>query len=148
MNTKYSDVIDSVFNKLKDYSLYAFTDEQAYEIMLPYLQSAIVKFNLSCKQDLEDRDDIIGEFNYKLTDNNFEILSNYTLIEYIDSNYIRTTLMLKAHLSSSDFKSYNSNQTLEKVMEMRNLYMKENKQLMVDTSYNKSDLFDIIKKRK
>ena len=102
----------------------------------------------SCSQDLDDRDDIMKEFNYSLSPSNFNTLVNYMCIEYIDSNYLRTTSNLKARLSSSDFKSLNLQQQLSKVMELRSMLKSENDQLAINKSYKDSKLFEIVTNRK
>lgn len=147
MNTTYKELYDSVFSKLKDYDLFKLSENEAYEIMSPYLKSGISKFK-SCKKDLSNRDDELQEFNFVLDDVEFEILSNYILLEYIDSNYIRTTIMLRSYLSNSDFHKYDNKDMLNKVIEMRQMYMSETKQLMIDYSYSGSRLFTISKKNR
>ena len=57
-------------------------------------------------------------FNVDLSDTEIEILSNYLLIEYIDSEYIRTPSLLKVQLPSSDFKVFSPANFLDKLMAM------------------------------
>ena len=94
-----------------------------------YLVPAITRFYV-CTKDLSDRDDEVKCFNEELTDDEVEILSNYMLIEFVDSNYIRVPSILKATLSSSDFNAFSSANLLAKLLEMRNTYMEENETLL------------------
>ena len=70
------------------------------------------------------------------------------VIEYIDSNYLRTSMALKSRLSSADFKSLNLPQQLSKVMELRSMLKSENDQLAINKSYKNSPLFDLVLNRK
>lgn len=146
-NTTFKELSDSVFNKIKDLDLASLSEDLAYDIVTGYIRPAIVKFE-NCKQDLSDRDDTLGEFNYELTDDTFVILVNYMIIEWLDSSFILTTNALKSRLSSSDFKSLNLSQQLGKVMELREMLLSENNQLAINKSYKKTDLFDKVKNRK
>ena len=146
-NTTYQDLCDSVFSKIKDYGLAGLDQDVAFSIILEYLNPAILMFS-GCTQDLDDRDDIMQEFNYSLSPSNFNTLVNYMCIEYIDSNYLRTTMSLKSRLSSSDFKSLNLQQQLSKVMELRSMLKSENDQLAINKSYKDSKLFEIVTNRR
>ena len=145
-NTKYSSLVSSFFNKIKDYMFVELDEKTASEIVISYIPSACNQFQ-SCNQNLEDRDNIIEEFNFELTPSNYEMLVNYMVIEYIDSNYLRTTQALRSRLSSSDFKSLNLQQQLSKVMELRSMLKSENDQLAINKSYKDSKLFDIVTNR-
>lgn len=146
-NTSYKEIADICFSKIKDIDLSLLNEDIAYEIMIGYLPIACVKFQY-CKQDLDDRDDVFQEFNFKLTGNNLHILCNYIVIEYIDSNYLRTTSSLKARLTPNDFKSLNLPQHLSKIIELREMLKSENDQLSIDKSYKDSDLYEIAASRK
>ena len=58
------------------------------------------------------------------------ILSNYLLLEYIDSTYIRTPTLLKVNLSSSDFNAFSPANMLDKLMAMHKTYLSENETLL------------------
>ena len=145
-NTTYQELCDSVFSKIKDYGLAGLDKDVAFSIILEYLNPAILMFS-GCAQDLNDRDDELGEFNINLTNQNFQILSNYMVICYLDANYIMTGDMLKSHLSSTDFHKYDNKDTLGKVKEIREMYKNENDQLMINYSYPSSSIFDAVLKR-
>ena len=65
-----------------------------------------------------------------MSDIEIEILSNYLLVEYIDSEYIRTPSLLKVQLPSSDFKVFSPANFLDKLVAMRSKYMSENETLL------------------
>ena len=146
-NTTYKELADAVFNKIKDLDIASMSEEIAYEIVIGYMKSAIVKFE-NCKQDLSDRDDVLAEFNFPLNDNTFVILVNYMVIEWLDSNFILTGNALKSRLSSSDFHSLNLHNQLSKAIELHNTLKSENDQLAINLSYKDSKLFDMSNRKK
>ena len=145
-NTKYKELVSLFYNKIKDYDLASLPEETATEIAISYIDSACNQFQ-SCSQSL-DRDDVMQEFETELSKDVKDTLVNYMVIEYIDSNYLKTSQALKARLSSSDFKSLNLPQQLSKVMELRSMLKSENDQLAINKSYKDSKLFDIVANRK
>ena len=146
-NTTYKELADAVFLKIKDNSFCEMSEDIAYEIVIGYMKPAIVAYQ-SATEDLSDRDDELAEFNFKLSDTTFVILVNYMVLEWLDSNYIRTSSALKARLSSSDFHSLQLSNQLGKAMELRTLLKTENDQLAINKSYKDSKLFEIVTNRK
>ena len=144
-NTKYKELVSLFYNKIKDYDLASLPEETATEIAISYIDSACNQFQ-SCSQSL-DRDDVMQEFETELSKDVKDTLVNYMVIEYIDSNYLKTSQALKSRLSSSDFKSLNLQQQLSKVMELRSMLKSENDQLAINKSYKDSKLFDIVTNR-
>lgn len=133
MATTYKELYNSVYSKIKDYDFVNMLEEDVDDILHDYLRPAIVAFE-ECNQDLSDRDEELKCFNINLTDVNFEILSNFMVVVYLDSTFIRTSLMLQAHMSTSDFHKYDNNNVLGKAIEVRDMYKKENKQWMINYS--------------
>lgn len=146
-NTTYLFLTEKFYSKIKDYDLASVDEKTAREIAIGYIAPACLMFE-SCNQDLDDRDDVLEEFNFSLLPANVEILTNFMVINYIDSNYLRTSAVLKSRLSSNDFKSLNLQQQLSKVMELRSMLKSENDQLAINKSYKNSELFDLVLNRK
>lgn len=103
--------------------------EEVKDYLHDFLIPAISRFHV-CRKDLNNRDDILQRFNVDLSDIEIEILSNYLLIEYIDSEYIRTPSLLKVQLPSSDFKVFSPANFLDKMMAMHKTYVSENETLL------------------
>lgn len=133
MATAYKELYNSVYSKIKDYDFVQMLEEDVDDILHDYIRPAIVTFEC-CNQDLSDRDEENSCFNFNLSDVNFEILSNFMVIQYLDATYIRTPLALKAYMSTTDFHKYDNKDVLGKVIEVRDMYQKENKQLMINYS--------------
>lgn len=137
MATEYSLLFNSVLSKLKDYSLGEKTDEEIYNILAELIRPACVRF-WACKQDLTNRNDELRIFNIDLTDMEFEILTNFMLIQYIDSNKIRIPELMELHLSSRDFAALHQQEQLNRMRELHELCIKENEQLISMYSINGS----------
>jgi len=146
-NTTYKELADSVFLKIKDLDLSQLPEDIAYKIVKGYIRPACVKFQSCNSQNLSDRDEELEQFNFRLNDNNHEILCEYMVVQWLDSQILATT-NLKARLSSSDFKSLNLPTHLSKLMELRSIYKSENDQLAINKSYEHSNLFNLVTNRK
>ena len=129
MATPYEKLYENLLSKFRDYDIPLMTTEEVKDYLHDFLSPAISKFHV-CRKDLSDRDDNIQRFNADLSDVEIEILSNYMLIEYIDSEYVRTPSLLKVQLPSSDFKVYSPANFLDELMAMHKTYVTENETLL------------------
>ena len=90
MATSYEKIYENLLPKFRSYEIPLMSTEEVKDYLHDYLIPAISRFHV-CHKNLNDRDDIIQRFNVDLSDIEIEILSNYLLIEYIDSEYITET---------------------------------------------------------
>ncbi len=129
MPTPYERIYENLLPKFRSYEIPIMTTEEVKDYLHDYLIPAISRFHV-CRKDLNDRNDILERFNVELSDVELEILSNYMLLEYIDSTYVRTPTLLKVNLSSTDFNSYSPANMLDKLMAMRTKFLSENDTLL------------------
>ena len=129
MATSYEKLYENLLPKFRSYEIPLMSTEEVKDYLHDFLIPAISRFHV-CRKNLNDRDDIIQMFNVDLSDIEIEILSNYLLIEYIDSEYIRVPSLLKISLPSSDFKAFSKANMVEKLMSMRTRYLTENETLL------------------
>ena len=129
MYTSYEQLYANLLPKFRSYEIPLMSTEQVKDYLHDFLIPAISRFHV-CRKDLNDRDDILQRFNIELSDMEIEILSNYLLIEYIDSEYIRVPSLLKVQLPSNDFKVFSPANFLDKLMAMHKTYVKENETLL------------------
>lgn len=129
MSTPYEKIYENLLPKFRSYEIPMMNTDEVRDYLRDYLIPAIAKFHV-CRKDLNDRDDILERFNVDLSNIEIEILSNYALLEYIDSTYIRTPTLLKVNLSSKDFNAFSPANMLDKLMAMRNKYLSENEALV------------------
>ena len=129
MATPYEKIYENLLPKFRSYEIPFMTPDEVREYLYDFLTPAIPKFHV-CRKDLTDRDDILERFNVDLSDEEIEILSNYLLLEYLDSEYVRTPTLLKLALPSVDFKAFSPANMLEKLMNMHKQYLSENETLI------------------
>jgi hypothetical protein len=129
MPTSYEKIYENLLPKFRSYEIPIMTVEEVREYLHDYLIPAITRFHV-CRKDLNNRDENLEQFNEDLSDTEIEILSNYALLEYIDSTYIRTPTLLKVNLSSSDFNAFSPANMLDKLTSMREMYRAENETLL------------------
>lgn len=129
MYTPYEKIYDNLLPKFRSYEIPLMTVEEVKDYLHDFLIPATSRFHV-CRKDLNDRDDVLQRFNVELSDIEIEILSNYLLIEYIDSEYVRTPSLLKVQLPSSDFKVFSPANFLDKLMAMHKTYVTENETLL------------------
>lgn len=129
MPTSYEKLYENLLPKFRSYEIPLMSTEEVKDYLHDFLIPAISRFHV-CRKDLNNRDDILQRFNVELSDTEIEILSNYLLIEYIDSEYVRTPTLLKVQLPSSDFKAFSPANFLDKLMAMHTTYVKENETLL------------------
>lgn len=129
MPTSYEKIYENLLPKFKSYEIPLMTEKEVKEYLHDYFIPAISRFHI-CRKDLNDRDDTKEQFNSELSDTEIEILSNYVLLEYIDSTYVRTPTLLKVNLSSSDFNAFSPANMLDKLMAMHKTYLAENETLL------------------
>ncbi len=129
MPTLYEKLYENLLPKFRSYEIPLMTTEEVKDFLHDFLVPAISRFHV-CRKNLNDRNDILQQFNVELSDIEIEILSNYLLLEYIDSTYIRVPSLLKVTLPSSDFKAFSSANMIEKLMSMHKTYLCENETLL------------------
>ena len=129
MATPYTAIYDNLLPKFRSYEIPLMTADEVKEYLHDFIIPAITRFHI-CRKNLNDRDDTLEQFNQDLSDTEIEIISNFALIEYLDSTYVRTASLLKVNLSSSDFNSYSPANMLDKLMNMRDAYRKENEMIL------------------
>lgn len=137
-NTTYDELCASVYSKIKDYDFVQMEESEANEILYDFIRPAIVAFEC-CNQDLSDRDPVNKTFNIELDDVNFEILTHFMVVYYLDATYIRTPLALSAHMSTKDFHKYDNANVLPKAQAVREMYYKEAKQFMINYSIRRGE---------
>ena len=152
MATPYEKLYENLLPKFRSYEIPLMSTEEVKDYLHDFLIPAISRFHV-CRKDLNNRDDILQRFNVELSDVEIEILSNYLLIEYIDSEYIRVPSLLKVQLPSSDFKVFSSANMIEKLMNMHKTYLSENETLLtryawgIDGNYGIEGLKNASKRR-
>jgi hypothetical protein len=129
MYTPYEKLYDNLLPKFRSHEIPLMAVEEVKDYLYDFLVPAISSFHV-CRKDLTNRDDILQRFNVELSDIEIEILSNYMLIEYIDSTYIRVPSLLQVQLPSTDFRAFSSANMLDKLLALHKTCLSENETLL------------------
>lgn len=129
MPTPYETLYENLLPKFRSYEIPMMTECEVKEYLHDFIIPAVSEFHV-CRNDLSDRDEELEQFNSDLSDMEIEILSNYMLLKYIDSTYIRTPNLLRVNLTSSDFHAFSNANHLDKLMAMHKQYLSENETLL------------------
>jgi hypothetical protein len=139
MATPYTDVYDFFLTKVTDYS---FLDTSIYPTigdlqkeLRKYLRSAILRFNRQCEVDLSNRDDVIGQFNVDLSDDDKEILSLFMILSYITPKIVSVQNM-EQRLTDREYKTYSQGKHLEEMSSLKKDLQLEVSQLVSDYTYS------------
>ena len=116
MVTTYSDIYELVLSLISSYKIddiYVKDGEDGIEIFfMPYLKIAAGELENSAGIDISDRDDILRQFNIKLSDGKQLIIAKYIMIGYL-SKETHDIMQMQLHLQDGDFKTYAEKNNLE-----------------------------------
>jgi hypothetical protein len=141
MSTSFDTVFQRFLNKVTDSDLASLLPDTIDSIMISFLQSAIVRFR-KCKQNLEDYDLVLMQFNVDLSLTEIEILANWMRLEWLDQQVNRIEL-LRQSLSSKDYAMYSQANHLSSLISLREATFKDVLSLMKYYSYDNNDLSEL-----
>ena len=144
MATPYKVLFDGVIDKMRSTGIPNVSEDEFDEILQSYVRPATVRFR-ACKQDLTQRNDVLGTFEIELTDEEIEILVNFIYIEFLSANYINVPSLLRQSLVSRDYHAFSSANHLKGLMDLRSAVQNETRQLISVYSHIESGLFDKLK---
>lgn len=127
ITTSYDVLYAGLMSKVRDYEWMSLSDDEIKGILHDYLRPAIVRFPY-CRQNLSNRtdnNDGTGQFNIELTDTEIEILVDYMVIVWLDSNFVRTTVALKQSMPSTDYQMWSPGNWIGKLVELHGRLLRE-----------------------
>jgi hypothetical protein len=139
--TSFETVFQRFLNKVTDSDLASLLPDTIDSIMISFLQSAIVRFR-KCKQNLEDNDLVLMQFNVDLSLTEIEILANWMKLEWVDQQVNRIEL-LRPTLSSKDYAMYSQANHINSLISLRDFTLKDVQTLMKYYSYDNNDLTEL-----
>ncbi len=138
MATEVNAVIECAFDKMREYDFLRMSREEAEIVLKAYICPACTAFSDKRGYDLK-LDKGLETFTQDLTDTEIDLLGSYVCINYIDANYIRTTLTLKPFLSGTDFHAYANKDVMAQAMKARQAFKDEVDRSAVLRSYRDKD---------
>jgi hypothetical protein len=136
MPTPYSSVYDIFLSLFDDITFITVDSDDS--LKKRYLQNSIPKFR-RCLQDLTNRDDVNNTFNITLSDEEQLILGNLMVIEYLNPKIVSSKLIQQS-MTSREFEMTSQANHLRQLQELKTDKQKEVSKLIVDYTYNNSDL--------
>ena len=131
--TKFTEIYDKFLKKIEAYKYAEMFEEDSSEIFRDFLMSAISQFSRVCRKDLFDTaiDTDTGEeyFSEELSPKEQNILAHLMVVYHIDTEIV-TEDNLNNFLNSRDYRQYSSANLIDKVKELRRMYMMEADMLM------------------
>lgn len=139
--TPFSTVFQRFLNKITDSNLASLLPDTLDSIMGDYLQSSIVRFR-KCKNNIQDFDLTLQQFNVDLSLEEIEILALWMLNEWTNQQ-IYSIELLKQSLSSKDYAMYSQANHLSAMLSLREVTLRDVHSLMNYYSYDNNDLSEL-----
>lgn len=139
MTTKYSDVYAFFKDKITDYDLLMHEISIQDEILLSLLNQSCAKFQRICKNDLSLRDDVLMEFQFKLSLEEIDILTDWMVEAWLRPN-LNNIENMRNHLSTKDFSFFSPANLLDKMQMVYDSARKNARSKMNEYSFINSDL--------
>lgn len=134
--TPYRQIYEQFAQKISDIKLLSLSDEDIASMMYGWMRSACVKF-LNSENDLTDRDDILQQFNYDLSELDQEIIANFMIVEWLEPQ-LNSTLLTSQFYGSKEEKFYAQANQLDKLMNLSEKNQIKTKKLIRDYGYQKA----------
>lgn len=133
MATPYTDIYIRFRNKIRDYEDLALTDSEIEETDHQRFVSARVRFKKCSK--LKSKDDVLMQFEDDLDDEEIEIFAILMVVEWLNPR-IATLENFKIHMSNRDLNMGSTANHLKTLIDLKEHYKKEARDLMKSYSYN------------
>ena len=114
MGTRYEEVYERYRGQVRNYEFLDYDAVTREAMQLDLLKMAISDFEDVCKQDLNDREDDLLEFNITLTNREKDILALGMIVHFV-RQYVYNTDALQNGLSTNDFTLFSPANLLEKM---------------------------------
>lgn len=138
MATPYSDVIEVFLNKIEDMDLPKYEDTVKDAMVIAYMKSACTKFYKVCMVDLNDRDDVLKQFNNDLDDEIIDIISENMLVEWLKPKVLFSDNLHNV-LNTKDYSQYSPANMLKELRETLAYLKKNAKALINNYSFSHSE---------
>lgn len=114
--TSYDQIFTRFLRRIEDYSLLDLCEEDANNLLLEYLDSAIARFR-RCRYDLSERDDEAGCFTADLLPIEIEILVVHMTRAWLEPQ-LKSDAITRQAWSGKETKFYSQAQHMETLQEL------------------------------
>lgn len=143
MGTPFSAIYDLFFSQATADNLLAMKQEDMEKNMELWLLSAIGYFP-NCRQDLNDYDLQLSQFNIKLEMIEIQILAKFMLLSYMDTKLIKDNL-LSQKLNSRDYRQYSEQGLIKAIIGINEQITNQANTLLSRYSWNLKNLKELFK---
>ena len=140
MATPYEKIYNRFAQKITDFNLVELDDDSLGEMLLGWLNSAIVRIR-RCKHDLTKRDDEILEFTEDLSDIEIELLSMGMVDAWI-SQYLNSTENVLQLIGGKEEKYYSQASHMSEIRTIKEENLREMNRLHNYYTYTNNSYFD------
>lgn len=137
--TKYIDIYNRAMFRFSDYSFLDLENEIRNHIMQNFLKQAIIDFKPSCKNNLENYSDELGQFNEVLGEEEQEILALGIAYYWLSHKALNSEL-LKNTMLRKDYNTYSPANLLKEITSLRDDLRKEYRGKINEYSFRYSNL--------
>ena len=137
--TKYIDIYNRAMFRFSDYSFLVLENEIRNHIMQNFLKQAIIDFKPSCKNNLENYNDELGQFNEVLGEEEQEILALGIAYYWLSHTALNSEL-LKNTMLRKDYNTYSPANLLKEITSLRDDLRKEYRGKINEYSFRYSNL--------
>ena len=140
MATPYEKIYNRFAQKITDFNLVELDDDSLGEMLLGWLNSAIVRIR-RCKHDLSKRDDEILEFSEDLSEIEIELLSMGMVDAWV-SQYLNSTENVLQMIGGKEEKYYSQASHMAEIRTIKEENLREMNRLHNYYTYTNNSYFD------
>lgn len=130
MPTPYSEIDDMFLNDISDDTFLYYTEEEREEKLNDWRTKAIIRFK-ACKNNLNDRDDELKQFNEDLS-NDVKLIIATIMRKYWLNDKIYNLQLIKQRMSNKDWKMTSQAEHLLRLTVLAQELDKEISRMIVD----------------
>ncbi len=116
MGTPYSTVMDKLSHKINS-EIFNLSDEEIDRIIMNWMDSACTYYHNSPESLMHDNES--QTFVEDLSNDTIEILAAYTMLQWLETEFIATPTLLRSHMVSREFQAWSPGKQLETLMKLR-----------------------------
>lgn len=133
--TTYKDIYASFLSKTTEHDFITLSEADVEEIIEPYLRSALPRFRRP-RFDINDRDEILKQFNSNLSLMEVEIIATLMVVEFLRPS-INDSKLKKQVMTDKEFRFYSQKNHLDGLISLYKMMKDEAVQLMRDYSFER-----------